>query len=125
LAAVLGFGTLAARAGDAAIRVSIHGEDTLPRSAHVGVSVTVELAADTDAPLLLTPSVEGTAVEIVRGRLMRSDAKRLDAHQLRFEVPVIARSEGTAILRVEVSSYVCAPRCRQVSGNASRVLHVR
>jgi hypothetical protein len=114
-----------ARAQEPAVRVQIEGEDTLTRAAHLGVPVIVQLPAAADAPLSLAPRIEGSAVEVVRGRLLRSDAKPIDATHLRFEVPVIARSEGTAILRVDVSTYVCEPRCVAVSASDSRVLHVR
>ena len=107
------------------VRLEIQGADTLPRLAHLVVPVVVELAEAVDAPLLLTPSVEGSAVEVVRGRLLRSDAKLLDARHLRFEIPVVARSEGTAIFRVELAAYVCEPRCRLVTASGSRVLRVR
>jgi hypothetical protein len=107
------------------MRVEIQGDDSLQRAAHLGVPVWVQLPAAGDAPLLLTPRSEGTAVEVVRGRLLRSDAKSIDATHLRFEVPVVARSEGTAILRVDVSTYVCETRCVQVTASASRALHVR
>jgi hypothetical protein len=89
------------------------------------VPLLVELANGASAPLLLTPRIEGSAVELVRGRLLRADARVLDATHLRFELPVVARSEGTAILRVEVTTYLCTTRCRRVLASESRVLHVR
>ena len=107
------------------MRVEIEGPESLPRSAHAVVPVVVALDVPTDAPLLLTPSVEGSAVEVVRGRLLRSDAKAIDALHLRFDVPVVARSEGTAIFRVEVATYLCEPGCRPISASGSRVLRVR
>jgi hypothetical protein len=122
--ALLGCAALA-RAQEPRLRVEIQGENTLEHAAHLGVPVVVQLPAAANAPLLLTPRVEGSAVEVVRGRLSRSDAKALDATHLRFDVPVVARSEGTAILRVDVSTYVCEPRCVPVSASDSRVLHVR
>jgi hypothetical protein len=122
--ALLGCAALA-RAQEPRVHVEIQGENTLEHAAHLGVPVVVQLPAAANAPLLLTPRVEGSAVEVVRGRLSRSDAKALDATHLRFEVPVVARSEGTAILRVDVSTYVCEPRCVRVSASDSRVLHVR
>jgi hypothetical protein len=113
------------RADQPQLRIEIQAEDTLPRNAHLLVPVVVELEVAIAAPLLLTPSVEGSAVEVVRGRLLRSDAKRVDARHLRFDVPVVARSEGTAIFRVELATYVCEQRCRFVTANGSRVLRVR
>jgi hypothetical protein len=117
---------MAAGAGaQARLAIEIQGGDSLARASHASVPVLVSVPAGDATPLLLTPSVEGSAVEVVRGRLLRSDAKPLADGRLRFEVPVVARSEGTAILRVDVSSYVCDPRCRASAASASRVLHVR
>jgi hypothetical protein len=87
--------------------------------------VLVELSDATPQPLLLTPRIEGAAVELVRGRLLRADAKSLDSKHLSFNIPVVARREGTAILRVEVMTYVCATRCSRVIAIESRVLRVR
>jgi hypothetical protein len=108
-----------------ALRVEIQGDSSLPRGSHVSVPILVELARPDSAPLLLTPSIEGGAIELLRGRLLAADAKRLDPTHLRFELPVFARSEGTAILRIELSAYVCSERCRRVSASDSRVLIVR
>jgi hypothetical protein len=107
------------------LSIEIQGPDDLPRAAHLSVPVLVSLPAGAATPLMLTPSVEGFAVEVVRGRLIRGDAKSLDPSHLRFELPVVARSEGTAILRVDLSTYVCDPRCRPIAASATRVLHVR
>jgi hypothetical protein len=76
-------------------------------------------------PLLLTPSTEGTAVEVVRGRLLRSDAEDRDADVLRFRIPIVARTPGTGVLRVAVSGWACAERCRRVTAEASVVLRVQ
>ena len=68
-----------------------------------------------EQPLLLTPASEGDAVRVVRGRLMRADAQPTPNGELRFEVPVVVRSAGTAVLRVDVLTYHCersaASRC--------------
>jgi hypothetical protein len=40
-------------------------------------------------------------------------------------VPVLAKSEGTAILRVDVMTYVCERVCRRVVLRDSEVLRVR
>jgi hypothetical protein len=88
------------------------------------VPIEVELAADSGNPVLLTLHIEGNAVEVVRGRLLAADAKRLDARRLGFDAPIIARSEGTAILHVELATYVCASKCRRVVVGASQALRV-
>lgn len=75
-------------------------------------------------PLLLTPRSEGTAIEVVRGRLMRADARDSRAGILQFRIPIVARSAGTAVLRVVVAGYACADRCRLVRAESSSVLRV-
>lgn len=113
-----------AAAGD--LLLTLQPEQHLARDAHTSIAVSVQLPEGSDnLPLLLTPRIEGAAVELVRGRLLRSDAKQTDATHLRFEIPVVARSEGTAILRVQLSTYACTERCRQVQVSASTVLAVR
>lgn len=114
-----------AAADSGGLSLNIAGDDTLARAAHASIPVIVTLPEGGEHPLLLTPSVEGSALELVRGRLIRADAKRVDAQHLRFELPVVAKSEGTAILRVEVLTYVCSPACRRVSASGSRVLRIR
>lgn len=93
---------------------------------HASLIVLVRLPGPSaDLPLLLTPHIEGAAVELVRGRLLRSDAKQLDSARLRFELPVVARSAGTAILRVDLLSYLCDARCRPIEASTRAVLRVR
>ena len=75
-------------------------------------------------PLLLTPRSEGTAIEVVRGRLMRADAVDTTASALTFRIPVVAREPGTSVVRVHVAGYVCQDRCRAVSAEASVVIEV-
>ena len=134
LAAALGLAQLAANAGAGAqlpaaeaaqVRLQLAPEQELRTGSHAGVRVDVELPPDNDSPLLLTPSIEGSSVEVVRGRLSRSDAKPSGKGALRFEVPVLARSEGTAILRVELMTYVCALRCQRVLLSKSQIIRVR
>jgi hypothetical protein len=107
------------------VRIELAAEQSLRAGSHAAIEVVVQLPPGSDAPLLLTPSVEGDAVEVVRGRLSRPDAKPLPPDGLRFEVPVRARSEGTAILRIELMTYVCAQTCQRVVTRASQVLRVQ
>lgn len=109
------------------VQIELAPERTVRAGSHTAIEVIVQLPASNDSPLLLTPSVEGEAVEVVRGRLMRPDAKPVagDETRLRFEVPVLAKSEGTAILRVDVMTYVCERTCKRVVLRASEVLRVR
>ena len=108
------------------LQISLRPEQHLPRDAHTAIEVIVQLPrGSADLPLLLTPRIEGAAVELVRGRLLRSDAKWVEHGRLRFEVPVVARTEGTAILRVNVMTYVCSETCKRVEATTSAVLEVR
>jgi hypothetical protein len=67
-----------------------------------------------DGPVLLTPTAEGTAVEVVRGRLTRRDAEAIEAQDgrrgLRFAIPIAAHTPGTTVLRVHVQTFVCPER---------------
>jgi hypothetical protein len=108
------------------LQITLQPTQRLQRDAHTAIPVTVQLPrGSADLPLLLTPRIEGAAVELVRGRLLRSDAKQMDPEHLRFEIPVVARSEGTAILRVSLTTYVCDDSCRRVEVATSAVLEVR
>jgi hypothetical protein len=75
-------------------------------------------------PLLVTPRSEGTAIEVVRGRLLRAEAVDPSADPLEFRVPVIAQLAGTAVVRVSVRGYACEARCRLVRAEASEVVTV-
>ena len=75
-------------------------------------------------PLLLTVNVEGEALQVVRARFLRSDA-RLDATgELRFEVPVLVRAPGIALLRADLSTYRCRQTCQQVRAQTALQLSV-
>jgi len=75
-------------------------------------------------------TAEGDAVEVVRGRFFPHDARPPDAEPLRFEVPCVARTRGTGVVRVEVRTFACPPgdrpgaRCRPVTVDAARALRV-
>jgi hypothetical protein len=88
----------------------------VPHELHVGehahVELTLELPPEAAEPLLVTPYREGKALEVVKGRLLRSDARDPGAHPLRFALPVLATAPGTALIGVRVLAYLCASRCR-------------
>lgn len=90
----------------------------VPRELRVGehahVDLVVVLPADAAEPLLITPYREGEALEVVKGRLLRSDARDPAAKPLRFELPVLATAPGTALIGVRLLAYLCSPRCREV-----------
>jgi hypothetical protein len=84
----------------------------------------VTIVPEGDRPVLLTPTSEGTAVEVVRGRLLRTDAEDPSARVLRFSIPILAATPGTSVLRVHVSGWACEERCRPVETDAEVVLRV-
>lgn len=94
----------------------------VPRELHVGehahVTLLVELPPEAGEPLLVTPYREGEALEVVKGRLLRSDASDPHASRLRFALPVLASAAGTALIGVRLLAYVCTPRCRAVEVEA-------
>lgn len=131
-----GWAWAAALAGGAILIPGVQAEAPAPRltlSAPAEITVgerrVVELALDLPegpaAPLLLTPAALGEAVEVVRGRLLRSDARQDgDPTRLRFELPIVARAPGTAVVRVHVATYQCARSCIAVSAEARATLRV-
>lgn len=99
-----------------------------PEHVHEGdrteVMVEVRVRPAGRAPLLLTPTSEGQAVEVVRGRLLRADAVDPAAEVLRFRLPIVARAVGTSVLRVRVRAYTCRARCRLVEATEAATLRV-
>ena len=91
------------------------------------VIATVQIAPRNEGPILVTPVSEGAAVEVVRGRLSRPDAEDPAATPLRFRIPIVAHSPGTAVLRVHALGYACRARtrrCRALESSTSIVLRV-
>jgi hypothetical protein len=90
----------------------------VPADLHVGeharVLLSARLPTGAAKPLLVTPFREGSALEIVKGRLLRSDAADATANPLRFELPVVALAPGAAVIGVRVLAYVCRDTCRAV-----------
>ena len=98
-----------------------------PERIEVGDRARVTLRVDVapDVPVLVTPRSEGAALEVVRGRLLRADAADAEARPLRFEVPVVARTAGGAVLRVHVASFVCeGERCEPLEAEATLQVRV-
>jgi hypothetical protein len=99
-------------------------EGPLVEGAREELRAIVAFDAPNDRPLLVTPESEGPAVEVVRGRLLRSDADDAAAPELVFRIPIVARAVGTATVRVRVRGYVCARRCRSVIATGEATLRV-
>jgi hypothetical protein len=104
--------------------MQIEPPGSLVVGATTSIRVLVRLGDGPQRPLLLTPSAEGEAIRVVRGRLLRADAQPSAEGELRFEVPIVARRAGTAVLRVELLTYRCAATCSALRVSASRVVEV-
>jgi hypothetical protein len=99
-----------------------------PNEVRVGermsLQIELELPPGAAAPVLLTQSAAGEAIEVLRGRLSRSDAREVHGNVLRFELPLLARAPGTGIVRVHALAYVCAEACVAVESEARASLLV-
>ncbi|HEX6245461.1 MAG TPA: hypothetical protein VFZ61_31275, partial [Polyangiales bacterium] len=62
---------------------------------------------------------EGQALEVVKGRLLRSDARDPNEQPLHFELPVLARAAGVARIGVHLLAYVCdrEEQCRAIEAD--------
>jgi hypothetical protein len=107
------------------VDVTIEAPERIVAGDRLEILVSVRVHPTGAHPVLVTPTTEGRAVTAVRGRLLRADAEDPDAEVLRFRVPIMARSAGTAILRVHARAYACEQRCRGIEGEARAVLRVR
>jgi hypothetical protein len=128
--AIVGLATLAiaalASAQSAALTVSIEPPHQMHPGDHAEIIALVHAEDAARGPLLVTPSVDGAAVEVVRGRLFRFDADDPSSDPLRFRVPVLARSVGTAVLSVRVDGHACeGPHCAPVDAEATARIDVR
>jgi len=105
------------------VTVTLRPLDPVTEGSTLEIVADVRSPADDPRPILLTPSAEGT-VEIVRGRLMRSDGESVGEGILRFRIPARAHAPGTAIVRVTVATFRCQRRCHRVLAEASVVVRV-
>jgi hypothetical protein len=74
------------------------------------LAIALQLPVGAAAPVLVTQSAEGEALDVVRGPA---------ANPLKFEVTLHARARGTSILRVHALAYVCQPDCRAIEAEAT------
>jgi len=119
--AVLAWGSLAS-AQASSILIEPHASMRVGDRA--SLVVRLDLPADASEPVLLTTGSEGSALEVVRGRFVRLDAKGPSASALRFEVPLVARAAGSAIFRAHVLFYRCAKICVAVEQDAQALIEV-
>jgi hypothetical protein len=101
----------------------------LPQALHVGdhraLVLTLDLPSDAAPPLLVTPRGEGEALEIVRGRLLRADARDPQASPLVFDLPIVAQKPGTAVVRVRAAGYRCREgACQELAVEAVKTVLV-
>jgi hypothetical protein len=107
----------------AAPALRIEGPPSLPIGAS-RIAVVVRLPQGPTMPLLLTVSVDGEALQVVRARFLRADAKLEKSGELRFEVPVLARVPGIALLRADLATYRCEQSCLPVRAHGALQVQV-
>jgi hypothetical protein len=99
-----------------------------PAALHVGdhltLTVTLRPPPDASPPLLITPSSEGEALEVVRGRFLRADARDPNASPLVFDLPVVAARPGRSVIRVRAQGFRCDQSCEPFTFDAQRTLLV-
>ena len=110
-----------------AIEVVLEPPARLAVGARAEVIARVRLREHAGRPMMLTPVTEGTAIEVVRGRLTRADADAPEASDdLRFRIPIVARMVGTAVLRVRIDGFTCrASRCSALQIEESLAIEVQ
>jgi hypothetical protein len=107
------------------VALSIAVPDPLRVGDHRALVLTLSLPADVATPLLVTPRGQGEALEIVRGRLLRADARDPAASPLVFDLPVVAQKPGTAVVRVRAAAYRCRDgQCQELEVEAVKTVLV-
>lgn len=123
---VLALSATPAVAQSRALTIALEPAPELHPGDHAEIVAIVHAEDAARGPLLVTPSADGAAIEVVRGRLFRFDADDPSADPLRFRVPILARSVGTAVLAVRVDGHACeGPRCEAVATEATLRIDVR
>lgn len=105
---------------------ALHLELLAPEVIRPGDRVSLRLIVTPagDEAMLITPTSEGAAVVVARGRLQRRDGT-VDGDRLVVQVPIIARDAGHALVRVHVETYSCeGERCRAIAADADVALDV-
>lgn len=110
---------------DDAAQLTISPPAVLRVGDHVPLVLTLALPEDALGFVMLTPSSQGNALDVVRGRLLRADARNPEAKPLVFDLPVVAREAGTAIVHVRAAFYRCREqKCVQAEVQASESVRV-
>lgn len=123
----------ASTAQDTPISVSLSVAAPLLRVGETGeVLAVVNSDASASGPLLITPTSDGPAIDVVRGRLLRADAEDPRSSPLRFHVPFVALNPGDALVRVRIDGWSCRipdeggdERCHAVRAESAIPLTVR
>lgn len=123
-AIALVFAVTASAQAPAGITLTLEPPSSLVEGDGAEVLVVARISPPNDLPLLVTPRSEGSAVSVVRGRLLRADAASPESAELRFRVPIVAHSAGTSVLRVRAAGWICDDRCRSAIAEESVVLRV-
>jgi hypothetical protein len=124
LLGALAMGAGKARAADPTLTLAIAEQPRLTVGDVAAIEATLRFVRGGEQPIMLTLSIEGEAVDVVRGRLLRDDATRGPEGELRFRIPLVTRRPGSAVLRLEVATYACDPGCRPVRALAAKMLQV-
>lgn len=115
IAGALWLGSYAEASSDAPLpRVILRAPPEMVVGELSRLEIEVQLPEVAAEPLMLTPYRDGEALEVVKGRLLRSDARDPAGQPLRFELPVLARAHGSARVGVRLLAYLCEPGCRAV-----------
>jgi hypothetical protein len=116
---------LAGFASSEGVTLAIGVPDPLRVGDHRALVLSLDLPTDAAPLVLVTPRGEGAALDIVRGRLLRVDARDPEASPLVFDLPVVAREPGTAVVRVRASAYRCREqRCQPLEVEAVKTVLV-
>lgn len=123
----------ASTAQDTPISIALSITSPMLRVGETGeVIAVVNSDASASGPLLITPTSDGPAIDVVRGRLLRADAEDPRSSPLRFRVPFIALTPGDALVRVRVDGWSCRipdeggeERCHAVRAEGAIPLTVR
>lgn len=122
LGAVLLFLAPTATAQPTALRLELQAPDVIQPGDRVSLRLIVTPAGE--EAMLITPTSEGAAIVVARGRLQRRDGT-VDGEDLVVQVPIIARDAGHALVRVHVQTYSCeGERCRAIEADADIALDV-
>lgn len=89
------------------------------------LTIEVDLPSDAAKPLLVTVRAEGAALEVVRGRVSREDARASQTSKLAFAIPVVSHAPGSSVVRAHLRYFRCAETCSAEEAVTTSVVEVR